>query len=48
MAHSRAALTPILAERVCGQAARRDEARGARRLDRNPVVDGGYRRDDGA
>jgi hypothetical protein len=41
-------MTPHLAERWCGQAARRDDARVARRLDRTPVVDGVYRLDEGA
>jgi hypothetical protein len=36
------------AERLCWQAARRDDSRVARRLYRRPVVDGVYRLDDGA
>jgi hypothetical protein len=37
-----------VAERLCGEVARRDEARGARRLYRKQEVDGGYRLDEGA
>jgi hypothetical protein len=37
-----------LAERLCWQAACRDDARVARRLYRKPVVDGVYRLDEGA
>jgi hypothetical protein len=37
-----------LTERWCWPAARRDDARVARRLDRRPGVDGVYRRDEGA
>jgi hypothetical protein len=37
-----------LAERWCWQVACRDDARVARRLYRKPVVDGVYRRDEGA
>ena len=37
-----------LAERLCWQAARRDDARVARRLYRKEVVDGVYRLDEGA
>src|SRR5215510_9779488 len=37
-----------LAERLCWQAARRDDSRVARRLYRRQVVDGVYRLDDGA
>jgi hypothetical protein len=37
-----------LPERWCGEAARRDDARLARRRDRTPLVDGGYRVDEGA
>jgi hypothetical protein len=48
MGHSREAGTQHLAERWGWQAARRDEARVARRLYRNEVVDGVYRLDEGA
>jgi hypothetical protein len=48
MGQSREALTQNLAERVCWQAAQRDDARVARRLYRKAVVDGVYRRDEGA
>ena len=48
MEHTRAAITQNLAERVCWQAARRDDSRVARRLDRQQVVDGVYRLDEGA
>lgn len=41
-------MTQTLAARLCWQAARRDDARVARRLSRKPVVDGGYRLDEGA
>jgi hypothetical protein len=37
-----------LAERLCWQAARRDDSRVARRLYRRQVVDGVYRLDEGA
>jgi hypothetical protein len=37
-----------LTERLCWQAARRDDSRLARRLDRTQGVDGGYRLDAGA
>jgi hypothetical protein len=37
-----------LAERWCGQVARRDDARVVRRLDRTPVVEGVERLDEGA
>jgi hypothetical protein len=40
--------TQHLAERWCGPAARRDDVRGARRVYRQQVVDGVYRRDEGA
>jgi len=40
MEPTREALTQPVAERVCGQAARRDDARVARRLYRKQVVDG--------
>jgi hypothetical protein len=43
MEHPRAAITPNLAERLCWQAARRDDSRVARRLYRKQVVDGVYR-----
>jgi hypothetical protein len=33
-------ITQTLAERLCGEIARRDDARVARRLYRKPVVDG--------
>jgi hypothetical protein len=36
------------AERLCWEVARRDDARGARRLDRQPLVEGVYRLDEGA
>jgi Transposase DDE domain len=48
MGQSRDALTQNLAERVCWQAAHRDDARVARRLDRKQVVDGVYQLDEGA
>jgi hypothetical protein len=41
-------ITENLAERWCWEVARRDDARVARRLYRQPVVDGVYRRDAGA
>lgn len=41
-------LTQHVAERLCWEAARRDEARVARRLYRTQAVEGGYRLDDGA
>jgi hypothetical protein len=41
-------ITQNLAERLCWQVARRDEARIARRLDRKQVIDGVYRLDEGA
>ena len=40
MAQTREGIAPQLAARLCGQAACRDEARVARRLDRKQVVDG--------
>ena len=40
MEQTREAITQHLAERLCWQAARRDDARVARRLYRKPVVDG--------
>jgi hypothetical protein len=48
MGQSREAMTQHLAERWCGQAASRDDARVARRLYRKHVVDGVYRLDEGA
>jgi hypothetical protein len=48
MEQTRAAITQNLAERLCWQAARRDDARVARRLYRKQVVDGVYRLDEGA
>lgn len=48
MAQTRDAIDPNLAERLCWQAARRDDARVARRLSRTPVVDGVYQLDHGA
>jgi hypothetical protein len=41
-------ITENLAERWCWEVARRDDSRVARRLYRKPVVDGVYRRDEGA
>ncbi len=48
MGQSREAITQNLAEGLCWQAAHRDDARVARRLSRQPVVDGVYRLDEGA
>jgi hypothetical protein len=48
MGQTRGEIDHILAERWCGPAARRDDARVARRLDRQPVVDGVERVDEGA
>jgi len=48
MGQTRGAIDQNLAERWCWQAARRDDARVARRLYRKPGVDGVYRLDDGA
>jgi hypothetical protein len=48
MAQTREAMTQNLAERLCWQVARRDDARVARRLYRKQVVDGVYRLDEGA
>jgi hypothetical protein len=48
MALTREAITQNVAERLCWQAARRDDARVARRLYRKHVVDGVYRLDEGA
>ena len=41
-------ITQNLAERWCWEVARRDESRVARRLYRQPLVDGVYRLDEGA
>src|SRR5919108_1187471 len=48
MEQTREAITQNLAERLCWQAARRDDSRVARRLYRKQVVDGVYRLDEGA
>jgi hypothetical protein len=48
MEQTREAIAQKLAERLCWQAARRDDARVARRLYRKQVVDGVYRLDEGA
>jgi hypothetical protein len=48
MGQTREALTQNLAERLCWQAAYRDDARVARRLYRKQVVDGVYQLDEGA
>jgi hypothetical protein len=48
MEQTREAIAQQLAERLCWQAARRDDARVARRLYRTQVVDGVYRLDEGA
>jgi hypothetical protein len=48
MGQTREAITPNLAERLCCQAAQRDDSRVARRLYRKEVVDGVYRLDEGA
>jgi hypothetical protein len=48
MAHTRETIRQNLAERLCWQAARRDDARVARRLYRKQVVDGVYQVDEGA
>jgi hypothetical protein len=48
MGQTREALTQNLTERLCWQAARRDDARVARRLYRTQVVAGVYRLDEGA
>jgi hypothetical protein len=45
---TREAITQNLAERLCWQAAQRDDSRVARRLYRKEVVDGVYRLDEGA
>ena len=48
MEQTREAITQNLAERLCWQVVRRDDARVARRLYRKQVVDGVYRLDEGA
>jgi hypothetical protein len=48
MEQTREAITTNLAERWCGQVARREDVRVARRLYRKPVVDGVYPLDAGA
>jgi Transposase DDE domain len=48
MGQTREAITQNLAERLCWQAAQRDDARVARRLYRKELVDGVYRLDEGA
>jgi hypothetical protein len=48
MGQTREGITQNLAERVCWQAARRDDRRVARRLYRKQVVEGVYRLDEGA
>jgi hypothetical protein len=48
MERTREAITQNLAERLCWQAAHRDDARVARRLYRKQVVDGVYQLDEGA
>jgi hypothetical protein len=48
MEQTREEMTQNLAERLCWQAARRDDVRVARRLYRKQVVDGVYRLDEGA
>jgi Transposase DDE domain len=48
MEQTREAIAQHLAERLCWQAARRDDSRVARRLYRKQVVDGVYRLDEGA
>src|SRR6266487_938451 len=48
MGQTREAITQNLAERLCWQAARRDDSRVARRLYHKQVVDGVYRLDEGA
>jgi hypothetical protein len=48
MGQTREQLTPRVAERLWWPVARRDAMRGARRLSRQPLVDGGYRLDEGA
>ena len=48
MGQTHTELTENWAERWCGEVARRDEVRIARRLYRKEVVDGVYRLDEGA
>jgi hypothetical protein len=48
MAQTRAEMAQHLAERLCWQVARRDDARVARRLYRKQGVDGVYQLDEGA
>ena len=48
MGQTREGITQNLAERLCWQAAQRDDTRVARRLYRKEVVDGVYRLDEGA
>ena len=48
MAQTQETIAQNLAERLCWQVARRDDARVARRLYRKQVVDGVYRLDEGA
>jgi hypothetical protein len=48
MRQKRGEMTENLAERLCWEVARRDDARVARRLYRKPLVDGVYRLDEGA
>ncbi len=48
MEQTREAIAQNLAERLCWQAARREDSRIARRLYRKRVVDGVYRLDEGA
>jgi len=48
MKQTREAIAQNLAERLCWQAARRDDSRVARRLYRKQVVDGVYQLDEGA
>jgi hypothetical protein len=48
MEQTREAIAQNLAERLCWQAARRDDSRVARRLYRKQVVEGVYRLDEGA
>jgi hypothetical protein len=48
MKQTRAAMAQNLAERLCWQAARRDDLRVAWRLDRRQMVNGVYQLDEGA
>jgi hypothetical protein len=48
MGQSRHEITQHLAERWCWDVPHRDDSRVARRLHRKPLVDGAYRRDEGA